>query len=153
MSNIDTLRDELTDARYAGMTAEEAAADLNTKRFPGDLSVADIRSMLLKTGEIDNVLEAAEGLGGASAPKQRIALRARFLLAHSETIQTSDDTERATFEGQLDALAVGGATGFDFWSAQTAADIKALYANRVSRAGQLGIGLVKPGHVEEARRL
>lgn len=130
--NIDTLRAELTTdplgRGYAGMTDEEAAADLNVEN-------REITDPIISSAMIFNAVEPAEY---AALPDTKLI---DLLLGVGEGIDAGPGTNaRAVIVSAFD----GGST--------TVANLVDAATKTVSRAVEIGLGLVKPGHVEEARR-
>ena len=129
--DYQALHDELVNdplARgYAGMTDEQAAADLNT--------VYRTRNRSSMSGdEVYNATDPTEFSGLADVPKQLwMAFCGRtgidpFATANVET-----------------AIQIFGNTS------QTVTNLQALRVEDVSRAVELGLGEVKVGHIEQAR--
>jgi len=128
--DIDVLKTELTgdplSRGYSGMTDAEAAADLNT--------VYRTRNKTSLSGsEVLNAVDAAQWAGLTDAQRQTV-----WNIVHL---------------GTVDPFGVEATLMIGVFGAGTAT-ITALAASRVetvSRAAELGLGLVYPGHIENAR--
>lgn len=130
--NINALKTELdTDPLtrgYSGMTAEEAADSLNTVNRTKPQSVS--------SAEAQAAVVATEYLALADA------LRDLWLaILTTGTI----DVNNANIVAQVREVWDVGTT--------TRTNLAALATRAVSRAEEIGLPRVKPGHVEEARRL
>ena len=123
---MSVLSDELTEPRYAAMTAEEAADDLNTPRI-------DRNRASMSRSEIMQVV----------APSAYSGLRGDDLVAFWGLLSVES----------LDPSGVEAAVMINIFGAGSAT-ITALAAARietVSRALELGLATVRVGHVAEAR--
>lgn len=130
MSRIDVLTDELTNdpltRGYSGMTDAAAATDLNTayrERNRGELSGT----------VIFNAITKSEFNALATADQQRV-----WNILHLGTINPFG------LEADLFVDLFGGGSG-------TIAALQAIRKEPISHGGELGIGVVRAGNVQEAR--
>ncbi len=127
---IDVLRDELISdpetRGYAGMTDEQAAADLNTEYRQ--------RNRASMTGsEVLNAIDETELNALSDANKNRV-----WQLLHL---------------GELNPFGVEADLLIDVFTAGSVTITNLQYARKedVSRAVELGLGFIYPGHIENAR--
>lgn len=170
---MTALADELTNdpltRGYAGMTDEAAAADLNTAYREGVGSMAAVRKyMALETSRTNSGtdttaisimarLHKAAALTpsgatqtdpwGATANVSDPEIAA--CVALRELIK-DDLFELAFSDARFDALLEGAKDGNVMKAADVTA-IKALTVNTLTRGQELGLGVVKAGHVQAAR--
>lgn len=151
--NYDTLKTELTadplGVGYAEMDAQAAADVLNAVNRP------QVYSRFLSLRAIAAVLTDEEYgafkafLAQASAASPRVAdMAAMLAMPCSDSGETGGlDFGEATVRGMVDAF--GAATSLP----EAAARVKMLAERTISRATELGLPHVEPGHVQDARRL
>ncbi len=121
-----TLKTELADSRYVGMTDDEAAADLNTPRIARNRTSMSGREVAagIDNGEYDALSDVRKS--------QVLALIA------------SDNIDPFGFAANVVKDIFGAGT--------TLTNLAAARVEQISRATELGLSTVKVGHVEEARR-
>lgn len=143
----NTLKAELTDdpvgRGYAAMTAEQAAASLNAadRSVQGPVPIGDV---LRWSAGVDGIYMLREASERGTPKKRQMADAALQLVNHPHVVELDvTDPELAAMLDGLVALSV-------FTSEQVDA-LKARGVRTISRAEQLGIAPVKPGHVEKAR--
>jgi hypothetical protein len=138
--NYAVLKTELADPVYTGLSDADAAAALNAQTVATFQKVeySDVASYLMLVEKYLPISESATASGKA------------FMLAMS-TFQTFDlrkpGVETAVVN-LLDALIVDGLI-----TASDKAAILALADDTISRAQELGLPVVRPGHVETARAI
>lgn len=130
---IDELFNDPLGRNYAGMTAEQAAASLNAQN--GGLGRTRFRSSI-PSSEIFAALDLTEYK--ALTAQERDALQLVVTLG-------SVNARDANTRGILSTLFPAGSA--------TRARLVAVASETVSRAEELGLASVMPGHVEEARRI
>jgi len=143
---IDTLRTELLAAQYAGLSDSAASAALNARTItvPREtrLTVIGLAKVLGNLAASRRVIESLR----AAASSDVLVDEAIALMRANGGVDVADPLTRQ----MLDAFA----SNQNLPMTQEDADaLKAAADEQISRAEQLGIGRVKPGHVQEARRL
>lgn len=131
MGRIDTIKTEITNdplpRGYSGMNDEAVAVSMNTVDRTTNKSS-------LTGSEVMNAIDKTEFNGKSDAQKQQV-----WNILHLGTINP--------FGLEADLLTdifTGGST--------TITTLATLRLNSVSRGVELGVGVVKVGHVQEARR-
>jgi hypothetical protein len=114
---------------YAGMTAEQAAASLNAVNRPRFRSA-------IPAAEIFAAVDLTEYKALTAQERDAFAL-----VIAMGTVNANDANTR----GILSAIFPGGGA--------TRPRLIAVAQEQVSRAAELGLGDVMPGHIEEARRI
>ncbi|MDP3950218.1 hypothetical protein [Microbacterium sp.] len=144
---MSTLRTELQDPRYAAMSDEQAAAELNTANRSRLRTLAR-RDLLLWAAQgerLVNLEEAAKGIRpvGIKRDRKNIAMAGiQLLTSDTAELNLADPLQM----GLVDLLVAEGVL--------VAGDKTALVAaatETVSRATELGLGTVRVGEVGDAR--
>lgn len=142
------LRREIADdpiARgYAGKTEQEIAALLNAPDRPGPIPAQDVRRYLTVADRWPEIVRISR-FGDADPDRVRAAIRMVEALDGIASFDLQVPAYLATIEAGLDALVAA-----QIVQAQDKAAILGLAQNRRSRAAELGLGQVKPGHVQAA---
>jgi hypothetical protein len=133
---------------YAAMTAEHAAENLNTADRTRVIAETFVNAKTLysRLGAVaaETVIQKLEAGAASDSPFAPVLKRAvQWILPSEEGI----DVGNAVTRGLLDQLAG------PLLTAEEAAAIKAIAEETVSRATELGLPKVEPGHVQDARRL
>jgi len=138
--NYAVLKTELADPVYTGMSDADAAAALNAQNVATFQKVeySDVASYLMLVEKYLPISESAT----ASAKS--------FMLAMNtfETFDLRKPGVETAVVNLLDALIVDGLI-----TASDKAAILALADDTISRAQELGLPVVRPGHVETARAI
>lgn len=145
-AQLALLTAELAKPAYAEMTDAEKLAAINAKTEARPVALGILHQALdnMADGQGVPVWEAIEA-GTDGAAGFNIACRAAVRLRSARADYPDVDVTSPMFAAQLAALVAGGAL------TQAQADaVTALGANQRSVAEALGLGLVKPGHVELA---
>jgi len=148
--NYAVLREEiLTDPLgrgYAGMTDEQVAEDLNTayRTIKQRIKLKDLVSYLLKNDLWFAIREAA---ADPTHTAHRAAVYALDLVDFAKADMLDDiDSDDATFRALFQQLISGG-----IMTSTQGQEILAMAYVTMTRAEELGLGVVKPGHVRKAR--
>lgn len=143
--NISALASELTadplGRSYSGMSDSQASDDLNELRYVAATRVTYIS--LAAEIDLDIVRRLISTVDTAAIGDVLVKEMQNWLRS-----DTGVDIGSSKTRAMLDSFAANPAlplTGDD------AAAIKSLAENKSSRATELGLGVVKPGHVEQAR--
>ena len=141
--SIELATDPLTRG-YSGMTDAAVVDSLYTKNRPGPVPAKDVRRYLLLAGKWPMIVDTAAQDGTATT---RVAcINIIDSLANFDDFDLEDSGVLAVVTAGLDALVT--ATLID--EAHKTA-ILAMGNNRQSRAQELNLGRVLPGHVAAAR--
>lgn len=147
--NLDTLKTELAEPAYAGLSDVAAADALNAE------TVTEVYSRFASFRTLAGVLDDAEYATAktvlfALAEQSQKAADILTMLA-----MPGDDSGNGggidfgcpAVRGMIDQLVAG-----EQFTADLGTKLKGLAERKISRAAELGLGVVTPGLVEEARR-
>jgi len=150
---MSALSDELANdplARgYAGMTDEQATTDINTEYRDVNYSILidAVNYAIRENGKWTSYREKAE-LQQTPGTYSNQFMREFMDIFTGFTSLPEVDMQGAYMDGLIDAMVVEGSMG-----AGVAAALKAFGIQTVSRGVELGLGTVRVGDVEEARRI
>ncbi len=150
MTPIDKIRNELTNdplaVGYSAMATDQDVVDsLNAATISQPHERRHTARKVLKVlGETDGttVLDLVETMV-ATSRSFKVANDALNSYGEGGGIEFGSDMVRAMIGGLVQANAITAAIG---------TKLESIGEDKVSRASQLGLGVVKPGHVQEARR-
>lgn len=154
---IDILKSEMAtdelNRGYESMTAAEVAADMNTKYRTKLTEISSAALLAWAAGgssdegectKSRNIRISEAAASHVSNVIRGIAKSADMMLGRGDTTLDLSLEDRQTMVG---ALVAGGVL-----TAEESAELYALASQSISRAEELGLNIVKPGHIEEARR-
>jgi hypothetical protein len=145
--DIDKLKTELvTDPEsmgYAALSDADASVALNiaNRDYTVPLNSRTSLSWAMRTGRLADI-ETATTAGTPAI--QSIALGVKHLLGRSDTEIDMSDSDHVAM---IDGLVAGGVL-----DAANKAELVTMATSQRSRADELGLGQVRVGHVQEARR-
>ena len=145
--DIDKLKTELvTDPEsmgYAALSDADAAGAINlaNRDYTVPLNSRTSLSWAMRTGRLADI-ETATTTGTPAI--QSIALGVKHLLGRSDTEIDMSDSDHVAM---IDGLVAGGVL-----DAANKAELVTMATSQRSRADELGLGQVRVGHVQEARR-
>jgi hypothetical protein len=145
--DIDKLKTELvTDPEsmgYAALSDADAAGAINlaNRDYTIPLNSRTSLSWAMRTGRLADI-ETATTAGTPAI--QSIALGVKHLLGRSDTEIDMSDSDHVAM---IDGLVAGGVL-----DAANKAELVTMATSQRSRADELGLGQVRVGHVQEARR-
>lgn len=128
------LATDLLERGYSQMDAIAVAASLNAQDRPGPVPAIDVKRYLI--------------LQGKWVPIKLSALPSAVNMV--ETLEVFATIDLGAYGAAIEA-AIDAVVSDALLDANDKAAILALADNRRSRAGELGLGVVLPGHIEEAR--
>jgi len=133
---------------YSGMSDEAATADLNTEyrevNYP--VLIDAVNYAVREAGKWTSYREKAD-LQTVEGTYDNQSMREFMDMFASFTSLPEIDLQGVYMDGLIDAMVAEGSMG-----AGVAASLKAFGVQTVSRGTELGIGIVRVGEVEEARR-
>lgn len=141
------LRDELVNdplsRGYASMSDAEIAASLNVKDRAAQRPIpsAELLAWAAADGRYDKINDAANN--HASPAVRSLASAGRLMIQRDGTELNLAIADRAAMVAAL--------VGADVLSADDKTSLEALAIQQTSRAAELGIGVVRAGHVKRAR--
>lgn len=146
-AQLAVLAAEVADTAYDGMSEQQIADVLNASDRDGPIPAADIRRYLRAVGALPDI-EVIARFGHEDAGKVRAAVAILGALQDFDSFDLSIAAYAAAVDRDLDACIAAGLLSSDHKAA-----LLGLAANRQTRAGQLGLGLVTVGDVEAAELL
>lgn len=143
--DVLSLAAELTDdplgRNYAAMSDAQVSMDLNELRYVAATRVTYVSLAAdLDLGIVRRLIETVDSVAAGDV----LVKEMQNWLRSDTGVDIGSDKTRA----MLDAFAAN--TNLPL-TAEDSAAIKSLAEGKTSRAAELGLGIVKPGHVEQAR--
>ena len=140
---IAKLKAELADPKYAAMSDIDAADAINAKAIDVVRPI-ESRMLLVWAGSNQRLKKIEEAATvHVSGDVQNVAKIVLPMLSRSDT---SLDMSLDSHKTLVSVLIAGGVL-----SAGDDAELTAMATKQVSRSSQIGLGTVKPGHVQKAR--
>ena len=145
------LKAEIALPAYKGMSDAEIADALNAETIDAVRKVPtwEARSLLLGTGEwgaIKLLSRQAPAMGAPEAQAVAVAITTIDTMTDASVLDADDPEAFAAMQAMVGVLQAA-----QVLTPPTAAKLLALRDVKVSRAQQLGLGHVSPGHLDTAR--
>lgn len=148
--DYEALKAEISLSVYDGMDDQAVADALNAKTVDAvrDVPTADVRGVLLSTGEWGGIVLLGRSAPSETLPAQLIAaaITAEDTLRLTETLESSKPDYWAAMQQLIGAIQSAGVI-----SEATAEKLLTMRDIKISRATELGLPPVTPSDVQTAR--